>query len=242
IEVPKLERIELSMLEINHIWSDQIWSTFHTINQSNYPLQKLKELGKKYHTIKQTYSPFQNLIHLDVNGCWNFLKCLWSFSIARHLVNLQSLFVTDCNMTYIFPQDQGGGEAKTKKSNLMCSSTRAVLNLLLFSAILKSLTCAAVAISTCAAGSAAAVIPLLCLALPESSLVIVAARWLSSARQCLTSSLLCLSCLRCNHVSVRVTAEAFRVADAPAKVFFLLMENTEEILPFCTQIFQFQAQ
>ncbi|RYR24655.1 hypothetical protein Ahy_B02g058169 [Arachis hypogaea] len=114
IEVPKLERMELSMLEINHIWSDQIWATCHTVNQSNYPLQKLKELGKKYHTIKQTYSPFQNLIHLDVNGCWN-LESLWSFSIARHLVNLQSLSVTDCNMTHIFPQHQGGGEAKPKK-------------------------------------------------------------------------------------------------------------------------------
>ncbi|XLU93664.1 hypothetical protein S245_008016, partial [Arachis hypogaea] len=43
-------------------------------------------------------------------------------------------------------------------------------------------------------------------------------------------------------VSTGATAEAFRVVDAPAKVFFLLMENTEEILPFCTQIFQFQAQ
>ncbi|XLU81064.1 hypothetical protein S245_004484, partial [Arachis hypogaea] len=41
---------------------------------------------------------------------------------------------------------------------------------------------------------------------------------------------------------VRATVEAFRVADAPAKVFFLLMENNEEILPFCTQILQFQAQ
>ncbi|XLU93687.1 hypothetical protein S245_008039, partial [Arachis hypogaea] len=40
----------------------------------------------------------------------------------------------------------------------------------------------------------------------------------------------------------RATAEAFRVADAPAKVFFLLMENNEKILPFCTQILQFQAQ
>ncbi|XLS80965.1 hypothetical protein HN51_046796 [Arachis hypogaea] len=117
IEVPKLERMELSMLEINHIWSDQIWATCHTVNQSNYPLQKLKELGKKYHTIKQTYSPFQNLIHLDVNGCWN-LESLWSFSIARHLVNLQSLSVTDCNMTHIFPQHQGGGEAKPKKDGI----------------------------------------------------------------------------------------------------------------------------
>ncbi|QHO23378.1 uncharacterized protein DS421_12g362960 [Arachis hypogaea] len=40
---------------------------------------------------------------------------------------------------------------------------------------------------------------------------------------------------------VRATVEAFRVVDAPAKVFFLLMKNTEEILPFCTQILQFQA-
>ncbi|XLU19482.1 hypothetical protein S245_055548, partial [Arachis hypogaea] len=41
---------------------------------------------------------------------------------------------------------------------------------------------------------------------------------------------------------VRATAEAFRVDDAPANVFFLLMENKKEILPFCTQILQFQAQ
>ncbi|RYR09996.1 hypothetical protein Ahy_B05g078444 [Arachis hypogaea] len=136
---------------------------------------------------------------------------------------------------------------------LPCAARSATtLKLLLFSAILKSLTCTAVAISTCAAGSAAAVIPLFRLALPESSLVVIAARWLSSARQCLTSSLLCLSCLCCNPYCslqsclslwlVQATAEAFRVADAPAKVFFLLMENTEEIFPFCAQIFQFQAQ
>ncbi|KAL4338299.1 hypothetical protein AHAS_Ahas12G0196300 [Arachis hypogaea] len=41
---------------------------------------------------------------------------------------------------------------------------------------------------------------------------------------------------------VRATAEAFRVADAPAKVFFLLMKNTEEIFSFCAQIFKFQVQ
>ncbi|RYR24640.1 hypothetical protein Ahy_B02g058150 isoform E [Arachis hypogaea] len=115
IEFPELERIELSMLQIKHIWSDQILAC-HTVDQRTFPFhQKLtRYFGKKRHTIKQTYSSFQNLMHLDVNGCWN-LESLWSFSVARHLVNLQSLFVTDCKMTHIFPHDQGDSEAKTKK-------------------------------------------------------------------------------------------------------------------------------
>ncbi|XLR10161.1 hypothetical protein S83_038099 [Arachis hypogaea] len=90
IEVPKLERMELSVLQINHIWSDQTW------NNKN-----------------QSISPFQNLIHLDVNDCWN-LECLWSFSIARPLENLQSLSVSECKMRYIFPQVQSG---ETKMNN-----------------------------------------------------------------------------------------------------------------------------
>ncbi|XP_057740336.1 uncharacterized protein LOC130957496 isoform X1 [Arachis stenosperma] len=90
IEVPKLERMELSVLQINHIWRDQTW------NNKN-----------------QSISPFQNLIHLDVNDCWN-LECLWSFSIARHLENLQSLSISECKMRYIFPQVQSG---ETKMNN-----------------------------------------------------------------------------------------------------------------------------
>ncbi|XP_052113042.1 uncharacterized protein LOC107473399 isoform X3 [Arachis duranensis] len=127
IEVPELERIELSMLQINHIWSDQILAC-HTVDQRTSPPfhQKLTTcFGKKHPTIKQTYSSFQNLMHLDVNGCWN-LESLWSFSVARHLVNLQSLFVTDCKMTHIFPQDQGDGEAKTKKQDAIFPNLKTV--------------------------------------------------------------------------------------------------------------------
>ncbi|XP_057743622.1 uncharacterized protein LOC130961659 [Arachis stenosperma] len=126
IEFPELERIELSMLQIKHIWSDQILAC-HTVDQRTSPFhQKLtRHFGKKRHTIKQTYSSFQNLMHLDVNGCWN-LESLWSFSIARHLVNLQSLFVTDCKMTHIFPQDQGDGEAKTKKKDAIFPNLKTV--------------------------------------------------------------------------------------------------------------------
>ncbi|XLR53184.1 hypothetical protein S83_003856 [Arachis hypogaea] len=101
IEVPKLERMELSVLQINHIWSDQTW------NNKN-----------------QSISPFQNLIHLDVNDCWN-LECLWSFSIARHLENLQSLSVSECKMRYIFPQVQGG-ETKMNNKNAIFPNLKTV--------------------------------------------------------------------------------------------------------------------
>ncbi|QHO22971.1 Disease resistance protein [Arachis hypogaea] len=126
IEFPELERIELSMLQIKHIWSDQILAC-HTVDQRTFPFhQKLtRYFGKKRHTIKQTYSSFQNLMHLDVNGCWN-LESLWSFSVARHLVNLQSLFVTDCKMTHIFPHDQGDSEAKTKKQDAIFPNLKTV--------------------------------------------------------------------------------------------------------------------
>ncbi|MED6156588.1 hypothetical protein PIB30_015687 [Stylosanthes scabra] len=115
IEVPELERIELSMLPIKHIWSDQILACHtHTVEKRTCHQKLMRHFGKKHHFPKQTYSPFQSLVHLEVNGCWN-LESLWSFSIATHLVNLQSLFVTDCKITHIFPQDQGGGQAKTNK-------------------------------------------------------------------------------------------------------------------------------
>ncbi|XP_020971099.1 uncharacterized protein LOC107626874 isoform X4 [Arachis ipaensis] len=126
IEVPELERMELSMLQIKHIWSDQILAC-HTVDQrtSSFHQKLTRHFSKKRHTIKETYSSFQNLMHLNVNGCWN-LESLWSFSVARHLVNLQSLFVTDCKMTNIFSEYQGGGDAKTKKQDAIFPNLKTV--------------------------------------------------------------------------------------------------------------------
>ncbi|XP_045802095.1 uncharacterized protein LOC123895675 isoform X1 [Trifolium pratense] len=87
VELPKLERMVLSSIQINKVWSDQ----------------------------SMQISCFKNLIHMDVNGCWN-LDYLISFSMAKSLVNLQSLFVSECEkMSYIFPQGQGS-HAKMKGS------------------------------------------------------------------------------------------------------------------------------
>lgn len=77
VELPKLERMVLSSIQIGKVCSDQ------------------------------SLQIFKNLIHMDVNGCWN-LEYLISFSMAKSLVNLQSLFVSECEkMSYIFPQGQG---------------------------------------------------------------------------------------------------------------------------------------
>ncbi|XP_061345976.1 uncharacterized protein LOC133291693 [Gastrolobium bilobum] len=85
--VPKLERMELSLIHIDIIWSDQ----------------------------PSLCSSFQNLIHLDVNECWD-LKYLLSFSMAKTLVNLQSLSVSECeNMEHIFRQEHGS-HTETKGS------------------------------------------------------------------------------------------------------------------------------
>ncbi|TKY63844.1 disease resistance protein RPS2 [Spatholobus suberectus] len=77
VEALKLERMELSSIPIDKIWSD-------------YSSKR---------------SSFQNLTHLDVNGC-SKLKYLMSFSIANSLVSLQSLFVSKCEMESIFPREQ----------------------------------------------------------------------------------------------------------------------------------------
>ncbi|XP_061370923.1 uncharacterized protein LOC133313549 [Gastrolobium bilobum] len=78
VEVFKLERMELSSIQIDLIWSVQP------------PLS----------------SNFQNLIHLDVNDCSN-LECLLSLSMAKNLGNLQSLFISECEkMEHIFLEEQ----------------------------------------------------------------------------------------------------------------------------------------
>ncbi|XP_029129148.1 uncharacterized protein LOC109806874 [Cajanus cajan] len=69
VVVPKLERMELSSIKIQKIWSDQ----------------------------PSTRSYFQNLLHLDVNDCWN-LRYLLSLSMSKSLMNLQSLFISECGM------------------------------------------------------------------------------------------------------------------------------------------------
>ncbi|XP_029127696.1 uncharacterized protein LOC114916014 [Cajanus cajan] len=65
--VSKLERMELSSINITNLWSDQ------------------------------SLTSFRNLIHLYVNDCWN-LHYLLSISMSKSLMNLQSLFVSECGM------------------------------------------------------------------------------------------------------------------------------------------------
>ncbi|KAL3009270.1 hypothetical protein AAZX31_07G074700 [Glycine max] len=79
VVVFKLERMELSSIKIRKIWND-------------HPLTRLY---------------FQNLIHLDVNDCWN-LRYLLSLSMSKGLMNLQSLFVSECGMMEsIFMETEG---------------------------------------------------------------------------------------------------------------------------------------
>lgn len=71
--------MELSSIKIRKIWND-------------HPLTRLY---------------FQNLIHLDVNDCWN-LRYLLSLSMSKGLMNLQSLFVSECGMMEsIFMETEG---------------------------------------------------------------------------------------------------------------------------------------
>ncbi|XP_061370921.1 putative disease resistance protein At4g19050 [Gastrolobium bilobum] len=78
VEVSKLERMELSSIQI-----DLIWSVKYSLS-----------------------SNFQNLLHLDVNCCCN-LEYLLSFPMAKNLKNLQSLFVSECEkMQHIFHKGQ----------------------------------------------------------------------------------------------------------------------------------------
>jgi len=79
VGISKLERLELSSIQIDVIWS-------------------VEQSSKR--------SSFENLTHLDVNGCWK-LKYLMSFTMAKSLVNLQSLYVSDCEkMGSIFLLEQ----------------------------------------------------------------------------------------------------------------------------------------
>jgi len=79
VGVPKLQRLELSSIQIDIIWS---------VDQSSKALS------------------FENLTHLDVNGCGK-LKYLMSSTMAKCLVNLQSLYVSECGkMKSIFFLEQ----------------------------------------------------------------------------------------------------------------------------------------
>ena len=79
--ISKLERLESSSIQV-----DVIWNADHS----------LKGLS------------FENLTHLDVNGCWK-LKYLMSSTMAKSLVNLQSLYVSECQkMRIIFLPEQDG--------------------------------------------------------------------------------------------------------------------------------------
>ncbi|XP_027337391.1 uncharacterized protein LOC113851105 [Abrus precatorius] len=90
VVVSKLERLELSLIQ-----SDRIWS---------------KEAS--------LCSYFQNLRHLDVNYCWNLTNLL-SFSMAKSMLNLQSLFVSECeNMECIFVEGAGSSYLGKMKDRL----------------------------------------------------------------------------------------------------------------------------
>ncbi|KAL1329621.1 hypothetical protein HN51_046745 [Arachis hypogaea] len=99
VGVTKLERLELSAIQIDCIWND----------------------GQSSH--------FGNLIHLDVNNCGN-LKYLLSLSVAKGLVNLQSLFISECEqMRCIFNQEQCRDSSKKdsifpKLKNIKLSSMK----------------------------------------------------------------------------------------------------------------------
>ncbi|XP_068477291.1 uncharacterized protein [Phaseolus vulgaris] len=69
VGVSKLERLELSYIQIDVIWSED-------------------------HSSKGL--SFENLTRLDVNGCWK-LKYLMSSTMAKSMVNLQSLYVSECD-------------------------------------------------------------------------------------------------------------------------------------------------
>ncbi|KAJ1392580.1 P-loop containing nucleoside triphosphate hydrolase [Sesbania bispinosa] len=73
-------------------------------------------------------SGFQNLIQLDVNDCCN-LKYLISFSMAKSLENLQSLFVSECEqMIHIFSPGKSShveeGSIFPKLKNIKLSSMK----------------------------------------------------------------------------------------------------------------------
>jgi len=91
VGVSKLQRLELSSIQIDVIWSVR--------SQSSEILS------------------FENLTHLDVNGCWK-LKSLMSFTMANCLVNLQSLYVSDCKkMSCIFlPKQDTEKDIMVRKS------------------------------------------------------------------------------------------------------------------------------
>ncbi|XLR10142.1 uncharacterized protein LOC107624887 isoform X2 [Arachis ipaensis] len=79
----KLERLELSSIQIHQIWNGQ-------------------------------NPPFAKLVHLEVNGCGN-LENLLSLSMARNMLNLQSISVSECDkMRYIFFKEQGSSDTRKK--------------------------------------------------------------------------------------------------------------------------------
>ncbi|KAK8464857.1 hypothetical protein PHAVU_010G091701 [Phaseolus vulgaris] len=79
VGVSKLERLELSSIMI-----DVIWSVDHSSKRLS----------------------FESLTRLDVNRCWK-LKYLVSSTMAKSLVNLQSLYISECDkMRSIFLPEQ----------------------------------------------------------------------------------------------------------------------------------------
>jgi len=82
VSIPKLESLELSSIKIQKIWCDQYDHNFQNIEKI---------------WCDQYDHNFQNFLTLNVTDCGN-LKYLLSFSMAERLVNLQSIFVSECEM------------------------------------------------------------------------------------------------------------------------------------------------
>ncbi|KOM37189.1 hypothetical protein LR48_Vigan03g057000 [Vigna angularis] len=105
-------------------------SSCHSLFNEKVLIPKLEWLELSSINIQKIWSDqsqhcFKNLLTLNVRDCGN-LKYLLSFSMAKHLENLQSLFVGECEMMEdIFcPEDVEGNIdcvfPKLKKMEIMC--------------------------------------------------------------------------------------------------------------------------
>ncbi|KAL4393478.1 hypothetical protein AHAS_Ahas02G0056000 [Arachis hypogaea] len=81
-----------------------------------FKLEKIELLSIQIHQIWIGQKPpFAELVHLEVKGCGN-LEFLLSLSMARNMVKLQSLSITECDkMKLIFSKEQGSTDVKKKE-------------------------------------------------------------------------------------------------------------------------------
>ncbi|RYR24626.1 hypothetical protein Ahy_B02g058141 isoform F [Arachis hypogaea] len=90
LQIPSVKFSKLEKIELSSIQIHQLW------------------IGQK--------PPFAELVHLEVKGCGN-LEFLLSLSMARNMVKLQSLSITECDkMKLIFSKDKGSTDVKKKET------------------------------------------------------------------------------------------------------------------------------